>query len=984
MREVKRSWLKAVAAVLMSLAVAVCGLAGTATAGGPAKAGSTFITSYLNLPARAIPGGGSGSSGDGFDRSSVSANGRFVAFVSAANTLSKAAHPDAINVFRKDQTTGAVELVSRASGANGKAPAKSSISPRISGDGSLVAFVTIAGLSPTDVDGAEDVYVRNMTTKQTRLATPDTASGIFRYSLSADGNFIAFDSGEVLAGVDANGKLDVFRRNLGTGAVDLVSRIPASETAANNSSTSPSISGDGRWVAFRSDATNIATGFVETNGPNEADVFVRDMSGAVTKLVSSRFGNVNESSNGDSGEPVIAGTPADSTQVKVAFSSYATNLAAGVDPSTNSSVYLKTSLAAAASGLISVSTGGQNADSRAHTPSISDDGNLVFFSSDASNLGAGDNYYGAYLRNVSAGTTELGSARNDYALASDVSANGNMIVWGESGATTDSDPDAPGVFARRIPDGPARFVSRPKGNRPFLVPAAYAGHSSDGRSISSNGRFVALMLSSSRLNGPGVQNQIFRRDLLTGRLELASRKNGSNGAASDYSGAASISNDGRRVAFISYSKLVAADTDTTSDAYVRDFATRKTILVSRATGANGADADSGIESAAISGDGSRVVFDTDSTNLGSPGGQWQVYVRDLAAFKTIPVSRSTGFGGVIGDGDSHDPELSDNGRIVAFSSRATNLDPDDASPQSDVYVRNLSSGTTLLASRLPGLGGAKSVESHFYPAISGNGKVIAFRSGDPAMVPGSGPWAHDQVISRVLATGVNRLVSRSRKGTIANDSADEPSLNRDGSVIAFQSYATNLIARRGGADRQAIFIKNMKSARVSGPPAFGITEIEPPTGARSPSISANGRCVSFIATGYNAASGNASDLPSAYVYAAGPGCSNPRGTPVPKLSGVSLKPAKLVLRDRRSGATLRFRLNTKSTVTITLSRLGRGQRLTARLVKKNQRPGRRAVRLGGKVGAKKLRPGRYRVTVSARNGAGKSTTVRKILKVVRR
>jgi hypothetical protein len=99
---------------------------------------------------------------------------------------------------------------------------------------------------------------------------------------------------------------------------------------------------------------------------------------------------------------------------------------------------------------------------------------------------------------------------------------------------------------------------------------------------------------------------------------------------------------------------------------------------------------------------------------------------------------------------------------------------------------------------------------------------------------------------------------------------------------------------------------------------------------------------------------------------------------------VSLKPAKLVLRDRRSGATLRFRLNTKSTVTITLSRLGRGQRLTARLVKKNQRPGRRAVRLVGKVGAKKLRPGRYRVTVSARNGAGKSTTVRKILKVVRR
>ncbi len=945
---------------------------GIATAAGPAKAGSTFITSYLNLPKGAIPGGEGGYSDDSDDRSALSANGRFVAFVAAANTLSRAANPDVVNIFRKDRRTGAVVFVSRGTGVNGIAPARNSHTLRISGNGNLVAFITDAPLAPVDVDTSEDVYIRNLTTRTTRLATPNTGTDIENYDISADGRFIAFASDEPLAGTDVNGEKDVFRRNLGTGAIELVSRIPAAATAGDSYSDVPSISGDGRWVAFASNSNDIAAGFVDNNGSG-SDVMARDMTAGQTYLVSCRFDNLNQGANGESDEPAIAGSPVASNEVRIAYRSYATILAAvPIDPSATSSVYLKTSLGAAPSILVSQSTGGENANSRAHTPRIDNSGNLVFFSSDASNLGAGDDYYGAYLRDVAAGTTTLGSADNDYAIASDISAVGNLIVWGEAGGITpDSDPDIFGVFTRRIPGGPVRFASRPKGNRPFRATSAYVAPSRDGvRTISANGRYVVMSAFSRQLS-PGEANQIFRRDLRTGRIELASRRSGAKGARSDGATAPSISNDGSRVAFISYSPLVAADADSDPDVYVRDFRNRTTTLVSRADGAAGADANAPVASVAISGNGRRVAFETEATNLGVLAGVAQVYVRDLAAGRTVLASRANGSGGDAGNDDSTSASISNDGRVVAFRSRATNLDPDDAEPQRDVYVRNLPTNTTLLASRLPGLAGANADVTFHQPALSGDGKVVAFMSEDESLVPGTGPWpvGRNQVVTRVLSNGVNKLASRSRGGAAANASADSPSLNRDGSQVAFESDSTNLLPKRGGEVRTAVFVKNMRTGRVAGPPAFGLVDNEPQQGARSPSLSDNGRCLAFVATGHNRASGNSSDINSSYVYTVSGTCSNPRGIPRPRISGVSVKGGRK--------AMIRFRLNAGATITATFRRrAGRRYVGAGKLVRKNQKAGRRTLR-------KRLRPGKYRVTLIAKNAAGRSRAVTRSFRVRR-
>ena len=85
------------------------------------------------------------------------------------------------------------------------------------------------------------------------------------YDISADGQFLAFASEDNLVGHRCNNNAsDIFRRNLGNGNVDLVSRIPANGTAGNGASYSPSISGDGRWIAFRSNSNDI-TAFLYTS-----------------------------------------------------------------------------------------------------------------------------------------------------------------------------------------------------------------------------------------------------------------------------------------------------------------------------------------------------------------------------------------------------------------------------------------------------------------------------------------------------------------------------------------------------------------------------------------------------------------------------------------------------------------------------------------------------------------------------------------------
>jgi len=1010
---------------ILPLAFALLALAPVAASA--AGIGTTFLTGGLDLPAGATAGGLSGYADDESARIGVSDDGRFVAFSSEADLLDPAANPDTANVYRKDRLTGTVVLVSRATGAAGTAPAQSSADAAISEDGAVVAFRTTAALDPADADGGEyDVYLRDVGAGTTTLATVADGGGqtleeVNAFDLSGDGRFVAFATQERVDPVnDTTAFDDVYRRDLAAGRTALVSRRAGSGAAANGSSYVPAISDDGRWVAFVSAATDLVSGYVGSG----TQVFVRDVGGALGYLVSNRATLSRTASNGSfTGEVDIAGAPAALAAVVVAYDTNATDVSlGGVDASSASSVYVH-AMSATSSTLVSVSDGGANADSRAHTPTISDDGSRVEFDSDAQNLTTDPDYYGVYLRDLTAGRTLLASVGTMYSVQGALSGGGALVSWySGTGVTPDSDPDTGGVFGRPYAPpamGAAELVSRPPGSAPFLLPAIVMDPFGAGeRTISADGRYVVFRAyTTTRLPGGGIDSpgQVYRRDVLTSAIELVSRANGATGAAGNgFSDQPTISGDGTRVAFRTSSQFDPAHPAATNQAYVRDMTAGTTTLVSRADGAGGtggAPSDADVSDPRISADGQHLAFVSGAANLGVPGGVEHVWLRDIAGGRTTLIDRATGADGAAGNFDADDPSPSRDGRYVAFNTSASNLDPDDAADRLfDVYVRDTVAGTTTLVSRGNGSAGAHARGSSTEAAISADGAVVAFRTTDETLAPEGGAWGGtDQIVARTLATGANALVSRAPgPGAVANADAAHPTVSGDGAVIAFDSEATNLLPGLGGTSRPAVFARTMAGGAVAGPPAFGLVDNPLDDMAVFPAISDNGNCLAFRAHGHNAITGTAGDFDTSYMYVVSGECPTPavaralptraaRSAPRPALTRASLlrkrfrvgrRPtAKVAARAQsaarrrgrgrrvpraRVGTAFRFTLNTQARVTIVLERPAEG-RLVGRFCRRPARRLRRNLRCVrfvevGRLTRTGVRAGRSSVAFSGRIG----------------
>jgi Tol biopolymer transport system component len=1012
----------------MLTTVLVLLLAGSARAAGP---GEVFLTGALDLPPGSIAGGNGGNFEGEPTGLDISGDGRYVAFTAAADALSSEAHPDVDNVFRKDRVTGDVVLVGRATGVAGAVPTLGGRDVTISDDGGRVAWVTNAALDPADVDTAADVYVRDVATATTLLATPGTTTGVGDYDLSGNGNFVAFATSTSFAAADANAHSDVYRRRLSDGQTLLASRSGVAGPAGNAASADPGISDDGRWVAFTSAATDLVAAFTDSNGPSR-DVFARDMSGFATHLVS-KVGATNAGANSGSRDPKIAGAPGAVSGVEIAYNSDATDLDAA-DASGAESVYVRR-FSGNTSELVSRADGvaGANAESRAHVGAISDDGTAVAFASDAGNLGAGADYYGVYVRDVDDGTTILGSVDNAYAVEPALSADGAVVAWlnGAGGITPDSDRDLVGVFARALPGGAAEYMSRPPGSAPFLAPATATESGDPGmRVLSADGRYAVFTGYSTRLPGNEYgTRQVYRRDTLTGALELVSRTEG--GAPGDRSSQEpSISADGTRVAFSSFARLAGADTDDEQSVYVRDLAAGTTTLVSRADGPDGALADQGAFGPRISAGGQHVGFLSGATNLGGAGGDAHVYLRDLAAGRTLHIDRATD--GTIANDEAGGISVSGDGRLVAFATRANNLDPADPAPGTlrDVYVRDTVAGTTALVSRRSGHDGAKATGSSLDPVLSADGRVVVFLADDEALAPEAGGWGGDrQLVVRDLATGQNALGSRAATGAPADERAEDPSVNGDGSVVAFASTATNLLPDVGGGNRHGVFARTMATGALSGPPAFGLAGGNFQNRAVLPSLSDDGQCMAFHAFGHNQFTGAAGDFRTDYVYVISGQCPKPlppagggtqqpgAGTTAnkPSLTGASMrrkrfrvgrKPTKRrVLAAAKAGTAFRFTLSDAADVTITIQRRAAGRRSGGRCKKPTRRlrkrpacvryvkkgalvrglkAGRHSIAFSGRIGRKALKPARYRAVLIARNAGGKSKPVKLNFRVTKK
>ena len=360
----------------------------------------------------------------------ISADGRYVAFTSHATNLVGGDTNERQDAFVYDRKTGHTERVSvSSSGAQaepGPDPNGGSAAMDMSADGRYVLFQSDASnLAPGDANRKSDAFIHDRVTGKTRRIRPagvgitagalsangryavlDAGGNVFRYdlrrgrllrltasanswsdggSVSADGRYVAFTSNASnLVRGDANKLPDVFVRDVRTGRTTRISVTSAGKQGVgkrySNGSNAPTISSDGRFVAFHSDMRNLVPG--DTN--NAFDIFVHD-------LVTGKTQRVSVSSAGRQANAESLGSASFSVDGRyVAFSSLATNLVAN-DNNDITDVFIR-DLRTHRTQLVSVGMHGQGDDASwvGLGAAFTRDARHLLFASWATNLVGGD------------------------------------------------------------------------------------------------------------------------------------------------------------------------------------------------------------------------------------------------------------------------------------------------------------------------------------------------------------------------------------------------------------------------------------------------------------------------------------------------------------------------------------------------------------------------------------------------------------------
>jgi Ca2+-binding RTX toxin-like protein/Tol biopolymer transport system component len=422
------------------------------------------------------------------------------------------------------------------------------------GDNLQIGF-TISGASGANGSAATALQFAN-SQSLTRAST--SSSGVqgdansVVSSISSNGQFVAFFSNASnLVDGDTNGTSDVFVRDLLTGTTIRASTSSAGEQA-NERSLFPSISADGRYVVFESDASNLVSG--DTN--NFADVFVKDLqTGTITRVSTSSLG---EQANNYS----FGGNPSISNDGRyVLFGSLASNLVPG-DLGSSSDVFrkdLQTGLIERVSSGLGDSSGGV----------MSSDGRYVAFANYRQfGRPTGENNYEIFLRDMQTGSlvrassTSAGTQSNGSSFSPSLSADGrylafssfaNNLLVGAPSSVNES------VFVKDLLTGIVVLVSTD-------ASGAEANGSSSSPKISADSRYVAFTSSASNLVAGGAGGG-FVKDLQTGDIVHISADDNSNASFSP----SSISADGRYVVGDSVaSNLVEGDTNNSYDIFVKD------------------------------------------------------------------------------------------------------------------------------------------------------------------------------------------------------------------------------------------------------------------------------------------------------------------------------------------------------------------------------------------------------------------------------
>lgn len=757
----------------------------------------------------------------------LSEDGRHVLFVSTASNLVAGDHNGVEDLFLRDRQTGATRMVNvRADGRPGRSTtASSEVAGSVSADGRLVAFSSrqqdlVAG----DSNQTADVFLHDTTTGSTVLLVTGIGgapadAGARHPSISASGRYVAFESAStnLLAG-PAGSAPQVYLLDRDSNTLERISVTPGGQPATTGGLLA-TVSDDGRYVAFLSESDDLVAG---TGNNGVQQLYVRDRQLGQTRRLSER-----------------AGTPADglirAAQIagnggSVVFQTDATNLIAG-DGNLLDDVFVVPVLGGAIMR-VSVATNGSEADRASRNPTISRNGRRLSFDS-AAVLAVGGTLDGSqvYLRDLDAGTTVLASVNNGGANGNGeefdawLSADGAVIAFNASSTNlvADDTNQFNDRFARVLEPGTTERVSLADAGGPYPAPAyAVLGTGSSAslgestlairgqRQLSGDSRFLVLSTTSKVLGATQISvagNQIVRVDRSDASVNwISRRRDGGTPLGNGASDEAAISGNGRYVVFRSSSTvMVPGDTNNAFDIFRYDV--EQELMERVNLGPGNAQALGGQAFLpTVSDDGDAIAFSSTQNNLvtGDTNGAADVFVRLRTAAETRRVS--VGPAGVQGNGASDFPVLSADGRYVVYTSVASNLVAGDSNALQDIFRHDLQTGETIRVS--VATGGAQANGNSFVSTVSADGSVVAFTSAASNLVAGDSNGVTD-VFVRDLAAGVTTRASLGPAGVQASGASSDPSISADGRYVGFLSSAANLVA--GDDNLQADYFRHDRS-----------------------------------------------------------------------------------------------------------------------------------------------------------------------------
>jgi len=799
-----------------------------------------------------VSSNGTPSNSDGTNPS-ISANGRYIAFASDGTNLVPGdtnAHRD---IYVRDRILGVTRRVSLAT--DGSEPNNDSDYPVISGNGRFVAFQSSANNLVPVPTGGNNLYVKDLETGQLEQIPQATFE---RASLSFDGRFVAYTVDLTKDAIEpTNVSNDVYVLDRQSGVAQEI--LTQSGALGNNHSWTPSISGDGRYVAFATQASN----FLPSDANSAQDVIVHDFVTGATFI--SSVGASAELGNGDSVNPSVS-----LDGRFVSFHSGASNLVAG-DTNVAMDVFV---------GPV--------------PPPIPLPASQLGYLVQPMNTPAGASILPAVRVAVqdSAGTTMIGASNS---ITIEIAANpsgGNL-----SGTLTVNAVDGVAIFNNLVLDAPGTgytlratspgltlgtslpfnvLVPAPADHLSYGVPPSVREQQNVGfsyftvevrdaadqliRSDNSTQVTVALLSGTGTLAGTltrGVEGGLAVFDdvaydvvgvMLLGATSSPALPLSGPGATVDVqagpsSGLAmfrasvpsaggqwptesyscSLSGDGRYVVFL-HPPFV----------YVRDTVSGVTEQLANTSGVP-----------SISGNGRFVAYNRTAGNLS------QIFAYDRQTGMEDPVSLSTD--GVSGNGESQSPWISGDGRFVCFHSDATNLVPGDHNALRDVFLRDrLRKETIRLSVNAAGEEGSK---ESLLPVISGNGRFVAFQSQAKNLVPNDPNYGYDVFV-------YNR-VTKQLEFIEAESTIERPAISYDGRIVAFRANTTDVI---DPTNSKIDVYRYDRQTSVKTEISLGVGGVLSNDHSYTPALSGDGRYLAFASDATNLVAGDTNGWRDVFLY----------------------------------------------------------------------------------------------------------------------